>query len=192
MHFTDVVFNLINGIATKSKVLDLIMMNTSKFGPYILMVIGIITYIVGVLKRKKELRLTVVDTVIKTGIAIVISQIIGSIFYMPRPFVNNSNVNLLYYHSSNSSFPSDHSIGSMGIALGLNKGQVYLSNLYIAFAILIGVSRVYVGHHYPLDVIGGFVLVSLISKLYDKFLKEIVGKIYTTCEDILLSKILTN
>ena len=188
MHFTDTIFNLINGLANKSELLDLLMISISKYGPYVLMGIGVATYLAGIIKRDKELRCTVVDTVLKTGIAIVFSQIIGSIIYMPRPFVNNENVNLLYSHSENSSFPSDHSIGSMGIALGLGKYSSSLNKFYITLAFLIGISRVYVGHHYPLDVMGGFIIAMIFCNIYDKYLKQHIRKIYCFCEDMLFSK----
>lgn len=177
MHFTYIVFNIINGFANKSELLDFIMMSISKYGPYVLMAIGVTIYFIGFVKKDAELRAIVVDTVLKTGIAIIFSQIISSIIYIPRPFVNNENINLLYSHSPNSSFPSDHSIGSMGIALGLSNYSKLIKNISLTSAYLIGFSRVYVGHHYPLDVIGGFLIAMVFGKIYDKFLKIHVRKL---------------
>ena len=184
MHFTDKFFNLINGMANKYDFLDNIMILSSKIIPYALMMIVVLVYFYGVIKKNKDIRLMSVNTVIKCVIGMVVSQIIGKFFYFPRPFVNN-NVNLLYEHSLSASFPSDHSLGSMSIALGLNKGIGILSKVNIFLAIFVGFTRVYVGHHYPLDVIGGFVLAYIISVIYNKYVFKHISSIYMKVESVM-------
>jgi undecaprenyl-diphosphatase len=56
------------------------------------------------------------------------------------------------------SFPSNHAVNASVLA---TLATLYMPRLClpaVALAILVGYSRVYVGVHYPLDVLGGSVL----------------------------------
>ena len=102
---------------------------------------------------------------------LVLSFIIGGIYYVDRPFVNNK-VNLLFTHTKDASFPSDHATGTMGIALGLGKYNKSLSIILTILSVIVGFSRVYVGHHYPMDVIGTYVIIFATSYIYNLKLRS--------------------
>ncbi|MDZ4992497.1 phosphatase PAP2 family protein [Clostridium perfringens] len=182
MNFWDIIFNSINGLAGKNHLLDSIMLFSSQKLPYIFAATVVVVYSIGVIGKKKKARGIAVDTVVFTVINLLISMIIGHFYYAPRPFVNDPNANLLYPHKPNSSFPSDHSIASMSIALGLNRYNKVLGTVFILLSILMGVSRVYVGHHYPQHVVASFVMVIILNVLYTKFLSKRVQKIYFSIE----------
>jgi undecaprenyl-diphosphatase len=57
-----------------------------------------------------------------------------------------------------SSFPSGHAASSFACAYVLSKTVPRLAPVVYALAALIAFSRVYVGVHYPLDVLAGAVL----------------------------------
>jgi len=80
-----------------------------------------------------------------------------------RPFTSHPAVHPLIAHHPGQAFPSDHSTAAFAIALVV---LVFLSRRWgvalLAVAVLIGFSRVYVGVHYPGDVLGS-ILVSLIG-----------------------------
>ena len=185
MHFSDFFVNLINGLAGHSNTLDTIMILISKTTPYILMIITLTIYFLGLFKGNDKLKLTAVNTVIKTFVAIIISQVIGQIIPLSRPFVNNENIKLLYPHEANASFPSDHSLGCMSIAFGLSRYNSKFNKLYIGLAILTGFSRIYVGHHYPLDVLGGFIIAIVVGRLYDIYASNVMENIYLKIERLL-------
>lgn len=112
-------------------------------------------------------------TVIITGISILMLIPIVSItkdyIERPRPFV--PYLDTLMSVDTNYSFPSGHStliVAGSVTTLILFKGNKYTKILPIVLVIdagLVCFSRIYVGVHYPFDVLGGFFLGSGISFL---------------------------
>lgn len=91
-------------------------------------------------------------------LAIIINVIIAQFYFEPRPFVTHTDVNLLVPHAADASFPSDHTAGALGIAFGLLLRHRKWGVLAVVFGLLTGFSRIYVGNHYPGDVLGGIVV----------------------------------
>lgn len=119
----------------------------SKYGSDIFMVVFVIFYIWGVINKDEKARGITVDTFAITVINLILSYVIGIIYYGPRPFVKQK-VNLLFSHVIDASFPRDHAIGTMSIAIGMNKYNKFYGKLLMILSILVGISRVYVGHHF--------------------------------------------
>jgi len=91
----------------------------------------------------------------------------------PRPFLTLPHVDLLVSENEIYSFPSGHTASSFAAAvvIGLKykfnfKGKNYrLIYPLLAFAGVIGFSRIYIGVHYPLDVFFGAIIGILSSLL---------------------------
>jgi undecaprenyl-diphosphatase len=64
---------------------------------------------------------------------------------------------------TNDSFPSDRATAAAGAAVALTRIWPDAAPVWGALAILIGYSVIYIGHHYPTDVIGGYVLGLLLA-----------------------------
>lgn len=179
-------FRSINDLALRNETLDKFMMFCSKGVPYIfaLFVVGI--YIAGAIKKKESLREMAVNTVIFSIINLAINMAIGIFIYEPRPFVSHK-VNLLYPHAADSGFPSDHSSFTMSVSVGFGMFDKILGAIFMLMTILVGISRVYVGHHYPFDVITAYIIVFISGFFYNKYLKNRVSKLYIFLESKVIS-----
>jgi len=168
-------FYIINNLSMKNKFLDKLMIFTSKYIIYIFMAILLLHFILSILHKNIRTKKIVLMTAFLTLINVFFSFIIGKAFPVNRPFIHHS-VHLLYSHRLSPSFPSDHSIVTLTIALGILKYNKILGIILILLSAAVGFSRIYVGHHYPSDVIGGYILSLLTTYIFNKTLKIILYK----------------
>lgn len=94
----------------------------------------------------------------------------------PRPFHVSEAIVPLIAHPSSFSFPSGHTSGSLTAAFALYKTMPKKVGIpAVILASLIGLSRIYVGVHYPTDVLGGLA-VAIVSSIWGCFLVKYVDK----------------
>lgn len=105
-------------------------------------------------------------------IALGIGQLIGHAFPRPRPYVAHS-VNLLITRSADTSFPSDHATLGFAVAVMVWQYNRRVGAWLLILAFILAFSRVFVGAHYPGDVVGGAILGSVTSVVI-AFLSESV------------------
>ena len=110
------------------------------------------------LRGNYDTKKQILKAFIFTSIAILISQCISHVYYHPRPFVMEVGRTLIY-HAPNGSFPSDHMLIFSSIALSyLFSAQRKVGAFLLIMAWLVAWSRVYLGVHFPLDMLGAFLL----------------------------------
>lgn len=88
-------------------------------------------------------------------LALVAALAIQHFYVHQRPFVLRTDVRLLLKHSADASFPSEHATVGFALATGILFFRARLGLLLVALASLTAFSRVFVGIHYPYDVLGG-------------------------------------
>ena len=170
-------FSLINDMANQSIVLDALMIIISKVVPYIYIFILAGLYMQGFRTRNFKLRGESFATGVLFLICLLGSFILGSMFYENRPFVDHTVV-LIVNHAADASFPSDHAVGTMALACGILYYRWNLGTWMVYGSILVGISRVFVGNHYPGDILGAFILVWILTALYNKLLRRGVVRVY--------------
>ena len=89
----------------------------------------------------------------------------NALFFRPRPFDGLEGVSLLFYQPTDSSFPSNSAAAAFAIAAAVWCVNRRLGAVLFAAAAVYGFSRVYVGVHYPGDILGGAVIALVITAL---------------------------
>jgi undecaprenyl-diphosphatase len=72
--------------------------------------------------------------------------------------VSNADIKLLAKPQRSSSFPSTHAAGAFAAAFGLSRVMPQWGIAGWILASLVAFARVYVGVHYPFDVLGGAIV----------------------------------
>ncbi|MDX6327748.1 MAG: undecaprenyl-diphosphatase [Streptomycetaceae bacterium] len=99
------------------------------------------------------------------GIALLLNMPLRAFVERPRPFVDHDGLDVLIKGKSVFSFVSDHATLTMAVAVGLFLVSRKAGLLAIGVALLEGFCRVYMGVHYPTDVVGGFALGTAVALL---------------------------
>lgn len=153
-------FQAINGLAGHSGLLDAIVKGCAAGLEYVLLVLVATLWLTpaegdGVTFARQRL---VIYALLAALLALGVNQVIGAAWYRPRPFVHHS-VTQLVAHAADGSFPSDHAAGGFALAvtplLVLDRWARRLGWVMLALACVLAFSRVYIGVHYPGDVLGG-------------------------------------
>ncbi|MET8475606.1 phosphatase PAP2 family protein [Streptomyces sp. NPDC006422] len=99
------------------------------------------------------------------GVAVLVNVPIRSFVERPRPFMDHDGLEVLVKGKTDFSFVSDHATLAMAIGAALFIAHRKLGLAAIGLAVLEGFCRVFMGVHYPTDVVGGFALGTAVALL---------------------------
>jgi membrane-associated phospholipid phosphatase len=130
------------------------------FAKYGVVLFGLAIVAAVVYSRWHEARTTAaaVWAGIGTMVAVAVNQPIGNAVGEHRPYTVYPHALLLVDKTTDFSFPSDHAVMAGAVAMGLFLVSRRLGLVALLAALLMAFTRVYVGAHYPQDVVAGLLL----------------------------------
>ncbi|MFH1037033.1 MAG: phosphatase PAP2 family protein [Patescibacteria group bacterium] len=171
MNLDYLIFNCINQFAGRNAILDNLGIFFAKYFEYFLIFL-LLSLLVKNFKKYYLMTIRAFGAAILSRF--VITDIIRWFWYRPRPFVENS-VNLLVNHPAEASFPSGHAAFYFALSTAVYLHNKKLGIFFLISTFLITFSRVFVGVHWPSDILAGAIIGIfsgwLANKLYKRFLQ---------------------
>ncbi|MER7515278.1 phosphatase PAP2 family protein [Streptomyces sp. NPDC126499] len=99
------------------------------------------------------------------GIALLVNIPIRGFVERPRPFKDHQGLEVLVAGKTDYSFVSDHATMAMAVAVGVFVASRRFGLAAIGLALAEAFCRVYMGVHYPTDVVGGLALGTAVALL---------------------------
>lgn len=103
-----------------------------------------------------------------------VAEVLKILFHTSRPFLALQNINNLLPETG-FAFPSQHTTFFMALAVAIFFNHRKVGYLFMFFALVIGLARIMVGVHFPIDILGGLILGTGIAYFvrffYDKIYK---------------------
>jgi undecaprenyl-diphosphatase len=146
-------FQIINNLAGTFTIINPLMRILANDGEY-LFFLGILVYWFAPAKANRRM---VLQSLVAACISLMIGGWLAQLFYHDRPFVTHVVFQLIQ-HQANASFPSDHATGAFVIATAIWLYRKKEGTVWLFVAGCIAFSRIWVGVHYPSDVVVGAIL----------------------------------
>jgi len=149
---------------------------------FVIVAIVALTFLYPWRTHRLERRIGAVMATAAGGVALLIVQPIANAVDRTRPFVAHPHSELLISHGRDPGFPSDHATGAFAMAMALWLYDRTIGAICFVLAAIVAFSRVYVGVHYPGDVVGGALIgIGVALVFYFTPLRAVIVRIATAC-----------
>lgn len=141
---------------------------------------------------KKDKKLLALELSVFFAAGIIAGEALKVLYYRDRPFVTlGSEIHLFVPTDTDSSFPSGHAL-IVGIGAIFSFAKIRnrpIAALLIFEAAIVCYSRVYVGAHYPTDVLAGVALAGALVYVGIYFLEGPLAKVFKSIANPIVSGI---
>ena len=167
---------LFNNLAGKSQIFDTLIVFLAAYLQYLLVVAFLMLLYFAVYSKREKLYIfwtTALSIIIARGL---ITEIIRFFYHRPRPFLALTVGKLLsngwFYSDSEWSFPSGHAAFFFAMATAIYLHNKKWGVWFFIAAILMNISRIVAGAHYPSDILGGAIVGIVVGYLVVYFAKK--------------------
>jgi len=166
----DTIFYFFYNLAHQSKILDQIIVFFAVYFPYLVIILAGVFLLMHhevfkaestfqvFLEKKKE----ILGAFFTGTLAWISAHILKFLFHTPRPFEVFPKIESLISETGYT-FPSGHAAFFSALALSIFFFHKKAGYIFMFFALIIGLARVVAGIHFPIDILGGFVLGAAIA-----------------------------
>ncbi|WP_338453013.1 undecaprenyl-diphosphatase [Niallia oryzisoli] len=156
------VFKLINQFSGRCSPIDLLMILISNKIRYVFIFVLIFMWF-----RNDSYKKVSYNAVKSMGITLLIHTLIKMFYFKPRPFIKH-RVGILIPSKMDTTFPSKHTLLVFAISTSIFFYDRVLGSIMWVLSVLTGFSRIWVGHHYPFDIIGSAFIATITSAILEK------------------------
>jgi undecaprenyl-diphosphatase len=176
-------YRTINGL-TGNSFFDGLMKFLANDLPVIIVALVAVTFLIPFARHRRERRSGAVLATASAAVALLLNQPIAHLVDRARPYISHpSHAHLLIARSHDPSFPSDHATGGFALAFAIWLYDRTIGTVLLILATTLSFARVYVGTHYPGDVVAGAAIgMAVAGLLYAvPFTRHLVGTVARRC-----------
>lgn len=158
-------FKTVNGLSG-NPVADSVLTFFATDLPVIIAALVAVAFLVPWARHRWERRSGAVLATASAAVALLVNQPIAHLVDRARPYITHPHdAHLLIAGSPDPSFPSDHATGGFALAFGIWLYDRTLGTVLLVLAAILSFARVYVGTHYPADVVAGALIGMTVAAL---------------------------
>jgi undecaprenyl-diphosphatase len=113
----------------------------------------------------------------------VVAFVIHHLWSRPRPYLTH-HIAHPWSNATDPSFPSDHTTVSFAIAFAVLAFDLPAGVIFLAIAAIIAVGRLFIGAHYPSDVLAGLVIGLIVAGVVVRLLPRFVSWVVSYVERV--------
>ncbi len=159
------IFSWIHGLSGESGIADQIGVF---FADHFMFVFGVVVLLLWFVQGYRQNVLLAIGNVVFSRLIIV--EIIKRVVSRPRPF-EVMDIKNLVPEDLMMSFPSGHTVIYFSLAFAFWKTKLFWP--FFALAVVGSLARIYVGVHYPTDILGSFLIAVIVAVLIARLFKKL-------------------
>jgi len=117
------------------------------------------------------------------ALALAVNLALHSIWDRPRPYESH-DIRHPWSSATDASFPSDHASASLAIAFAILAFDAVVGAVFLAVALLIAIGRLFIGAHYPGDVLTSVAVALAASFVVVRIARPLVAKLVRAFEHL--------